>query len=377
MSYSSLRPRPHLLIVDDELSNRELLTRIFQRTCDVTTATNGRQALELLVEQAFDVVLLDIMMPQLNGLDVLKIIRNSADMSELPVVLISAMDDKSDVTRGLRLGANDYITKPIDIDTVQARINTQVMLCQLIDERTRLIARLQSANEMKARMMQVASHYLKNPLNNLRILFNVIRRRSGSDENIHKLSAMADDSIDAMLQVVEDFLDNGIESSDAVTLDIRPVDSSQVLRRVLNQYAVAAHHKRIRLEASDKGGMVLADSNRLAQVIGNLVSNAIKYSPPHTTVTVQTQQETPVWRLQVLDEGPGIPADEREYLFQPFSKHKISTEPTAEESSTGLGLWIVHEMLRLQEGRVGLDEAPGGGACFWIELPLAEKSVRA
>jgi hypothetical protein len=287
------------------------------------------------------------------------------------------MDDKSDVTRGLRLGANDYITKPIDIDTVQARISTQVMLCQLIDERTRMIARLQSANEMKARMMQVASHDLKNPLNNLRILMSVIRRRSPDDEKIKKLSAMADDSLDAMLQVVEDFLDKGIESSDTVTLDIRPVDSSRVLRRVLNQYGVAAHHKHITLEASDTGGMVLADSNRLAQVIGNLVSNAIKYSPPHTTVTVQTQQNTPVWRLQVLDEGPGIPADERQHLFQPFSKHKISTEPTAEEHSTGLGLWIVHEMLRLQEGRVGLDEAPGGGACFWIELPLAEKSARA
>lgn len=377
MQPSATRPTPRLLIVDDESFNTELLARVFRRNCDVDTASDGKTALEMLVQADYDVVLLDIMMPILNGLDVLKIIRNSSDITELPVILISAISDKADVARGIRLGANDYITKPIDVDTVQARVNTQVMLKQLVDERTQMIARLQSANEMRARMMQVASHDLKNPLNNLKMLITIMRNQAGDDKKLQKMLNMSEESIKAMLSVVDDFLGTQAISGTDIRVDLRPIDSYNIVRRVANQYGVMAHNKHITLKADDIQGTVIADDKRLVQVIGNLLSNAIKYSPMDSTVRLYSEHDDQLWRLYVQDQGPGIDEDEQAFLFQPFAKNKISTKPTAGEGSTGLGLWIVYEMMRLQDGHVGLDTPAEGGCRFWIELPIAPQTAHA
>ena len=367
--------RPRLLVVDDEPFNVQLITRIFQRTCDITPATNGREALQALANNPFDVVLLDIMMPEISGLDVLKIVRSTADLAELPVVLISALGDKEEVVRGIRLGANDYITKPVDADIVQARVSTQVKIKQLRDERARMIAKLQVANEMKSRMMQVASHDLKNPLNNLQMLTQVMRKQIEENSKVNKLLNMQQDSLDAMLRVVLDFLDSSISTSSQIHVELRPLDCVTLVRQVLNQYSVAAHNKQIALEHEVIAGEIIADDNRFLQVLGNLVSNAIKYSPKGGHVRLSTESTGRTWRLTVHDSGTGIPEAEQEFLFKPFSKNEISTQPTAGEASTGLGLWIVYEMMRLQDGTVGMYNHPEGGAAFWIELPLAHKQV--
>ena len=113
---------------------------------------------------------------------------------------------------------------------------------------------------------------------------------------------------------------------------------------------------------------IVADERLLRQVLGNLVSNAIKFSPPGTETSVWTEPNGDFVRICVADGGPGIPPEERRNLFQMFSK--LSTRPTAGESSTGLGLWIVKELMQLQKGRVGFDQPETGGSLFWVELPV-------
>lgn len=366
--------RARLLIVDDEQYNLQLLMRLFGQLCDVDEAKNGKQALALLEKKEYDVVLLDIMMPEMNGLEVLDYIRATHDISELPVVLISAMNQTSQVARGIQMGANDYITKPIDVDVVLARVNTQIQLKALIDERQRMIARLQSANELKARMMQVASHDLKNPLNNLQLLTNLMERNKDKPEKLAQALEMQRDSLSAMLNVIQDFLDSSIAKSSEILLNLQDMDAASIVEQVISQYAVAAFNKQILLDAKNIGGTIRADKNRMLQVLGNLISNAIKYSPANSTVRLMTEIdfEKRKWQLKVIDAGPGIPKKEQEFLFKPFSRDLISTQPTAGESSTGLGLWIVQELIFLQEGRVGMVNVDGVGACFWIELPLVE-----
>ncbi|MCI0709331.1 MAG: response regulator [Chloroflexi bacterium] len=364
---------PRLLVVDDDAYNIHLLTRIFQRTCHLDTAVDGRQALEMLATNEYDVVLLDIVLPTLTGLDVLKIIRSDKDISELPVILISSITELPEVARGIRLGANDYVSKPVDIDVIQARVNTQVSIKRFMDERRSLIVQLTHANEVKVRMMQVASHDLKNPLSNLKLLMNVMRKQAHDPERIQKLVNMAQDSLDAMLRVVEDFLDSGLDNDSDMQVNLRPYEAMTIVRQVLNQYAVAAYNKNISFHAHNIKGTIMADANRLLQVLSNLVSNAIKYSPRGSTVTLSAEMVNGLWRLHVIDEGPGIPESERPYLFQPFNRHKISTEPTNGETSTGLGLWIVKEMMALQAGQVGVECPATGGSIFWVELPLASR----
>jgi signal transduction histidine kinase len=363
--------RPRLLIVDDEIINRQILQRIFEHTCEVKTVADGMEALEILAAHDFDLVLLDIMMPEINGLELLKIIRSSANLAQLPVILISALDDTSVIARGMRLGANDYITKPIDLDIVQARVNTQIVLKQLTDERNRIISSLESANEIKSRMMRIASHDLKNPLNNMRMISSIVRNSVDGDPRILKMLSMMDSSIESMLRVVGDFLDTRAIANTEIPVSLEVIDSAALLRMVLNQYAIGAYNKNIELRLAGTFETIIGDADRLQQAVSNLVSNAIKYSPRNTVVILQGLTANDRWRLNVMDEGPGIPQDEQPYLFQPFTKEKISTKPTAGEDSTGLGLWIVSEMIKLQNGMVGYETLPEGGSCFWLDLPIA------
>lgn len=216
--------------------------------------------------------------------------------------------------------------------------------------------------------MQVASHDLRNPLNNLRMLTETMKRAFSEDPAMLHLLQTMEASISSMSDIIEAFLDVRLsEATGSVRVNLQPTDTSHVINRVIDQYAMAALNKDIRIHAEGVGGIVLADSKRLTQVIGNLVSNAIKYSPYHSDVWIETLVQDGIWQLTVTDSGPGVPEHEREQLFQPFSK--INNKPTGGEASTGLGLWIVREMVHAQNGEVGVYFPPEGGSQFWVQLP--------
>lgn len=369
--------RPRLLVADDDKLSLMLIQQILEDVGDIDTVENGREALFALEEHDYDLVILDLMMPVMTGLDILQIIRSKKDISALPVILISGIRDEEKVAWGLRLGANDYVSKPLDTNVMHARVNTQLQLKQLHDERNLLISRLQSASQLKTRMMQIASHDLKNPMNNLKMLTTFMMNESGGNEKLEKMLQMQGDSLETMVAVVNDFLDASVQTTDGLTLKLEAIDSRQILQQVVRQYGVAASSKDIDVKLRQIRGIILGDERRLSQVIGNLVSNAIKYSPKESDIYIYTEidAENQRWRLNIVDGGTGIAEDEQEFLFKPFSKSKISTQPTDGEASTGLGLWIVSEMMKIQNGHVGMHNDPDGGACFWIELPLAPDEV--
>lgn len=361
---------PKLLIVDDEAANLELLQRIFMRDHAVTPARNGKEALQAIASQDYDLVLLDIMMPVLGGIDALQIIRETPQSADLPVILISALSDSEQIAFGLKLGANDYITKPFDVNVIRARVSTQLKLKRLMDERKNTIEQLETANRIKERLMQVASHDLRSPLTNLRMLHRLLFKVTGDNPRVHDLVQRGDTIIDTMLTVITSFLDNETDIS-TMQINMRPVMPVEIVEDVLGQYVAAAQSKRISLRPDDLNNVpIVADPDRLAQVISNLLSNAIKYSPPNSQIHVYSETAGNFWRLSVADEGPGIRADERDKLFQPFKR--LSNQPTGGETSSGLGLWIVKQMMELQGGAVSVLCPPQGGSIFWIELPLAD-----
>jgi two-component system sensor histidine kinase/response regulator len=359
-----------ILLVDDERDNLDMLKRAL-RQYEVHTAQNGRSALTMIERTSYDLVLLDIMMPELGGVEVLERIRKHYSDIELPVVLISALSEQRSIANVRRMGANDYIVKPYNIEDVLARVNTQLRLKRFADERQQIALGFQQMVEWQERLMQVASHDLRNPLNNLRMLVHHLKHISGDDTTL-RLLQMMEVSISSMNNIIDEFLDVRIaEAVGNVRVDLRETDAFNVITQVVNQYAVAAFNKDIRIHAKDIGGIVLADPNRLSQVIANLVSNAIKYSPPHSDVWIETLVQDGIWQLTITDSGPGVPENERHRLFQPFGK--ASTKPTGGEASTGLGLWIVREMVHAQNGEVGVHFPSEGGSQFWVQLPAVVK----
>jgi signal transduction histidine kinase len=363
-----------LLIVDDEKTNQELMRRIFSRY-ETMVAENGREALAMLDEYEFDGVLLDIMMPEMGGLETLEHIRRRFSPVELPVVLISALAERRGVANGIRMGANDYIVKPFDVEDIQARMATQMRMKQYADERKQMVAYLQTMIDKQERLMQVASHDLKNPMNNLKMLITLLKKSFGDDAPTMNLLNMAENSLKTMMTVVQEFLDISLRSAETVRVELQPTDTYRIIVEVVNQYAVMAFNKDIRIHANEIQGIVMADPNRLSQVIGNLLSNAIKYSPRHSDIWLDTLIESGIWQLTITDQGPGVPPEERDRLFQPFST--VSTKPTAGEASTGLGLWIVREMMHLQGGEVGAHFPPEGGSQFWVQLRVVPEATGA
>lgn len=358
---------PLILAVDDEPANLTLIERLLGPGYHVVSVTNGHDALDMLAQAPFDVVLLDIMMPGMSGLETLQRIRENPSTAYLPVILVSALMEARDISRGLELGANDYITKPIDIRVTRARIQTQLRLKRLEDERMQTINELLAAQEMKDRLLRIASHDLKGPITNVRMVVSLLRASESLIPSGAVLLEALDASANTMQTVIEDFLDTAMLQSGGLKLVFDHVNVDHVVKNLVGQYAAHASRKHIALEIDEVGGLICADPSRFEQALGNLISNAIKYSPEHTTVRIWSERYDGKIRVCVADQGPGIPADERDRLFTQFGK--LSNRPTGGENSTGLGLWIVKHLITLQQGQVGLHSPPDGGSIFWIEMP--------
>jgi len=360
---------PRVLIVDDEASNIAILERLFRAEYRTTSALSGAEALERLGQETFDLVLLDIMMPEVSGLDVLQSIRSTACTVELPVILISARMDENDIVQGLSIGANDYIIKPFRLAELRARAKTQITLKQLQDERKDTISELRTAHELKDRFFRIASHDLKGPISNLRLVHYLIRQRVEEDEKSMEMLGTADANLTTMQKVINEFLDMAALQSGKIDVRLESVEVEPLVSDLLKQYHLNALKKQITVDCSRVSGTIYGDAGRFSQALGNLYNNALKYSPSGGAITLWTETRDAKVRVCVGDRGPGIPADERNNLFTQFGK--LSTRPTDGESSTGLGLWIAKHLTTLQGGEIGVDTPETGGSIFWIEMPAA------
>jgi len=366
-THTRTQKRFHILIADDDLVTAVILRHMLEPEYRITLVENGQLALEALAHESFDLAIIDINMPITDGFEVLKAIRATPTYAYLPVILVSAMVDSDDIARGLKLGANDYLTKPIDRQITLARVNTQLQLKTLMDAHQQAIEELQAAQQMRDRFFNIASHDLKNPMNNIRMAQFLLREYLEDIPNAMVLLNNIDLSLETMQEIVRDFLDTAALQGHGLDLELECLKIEDLLWEVVMQYNISAHKKRILLDIGDVEGVVFGDRSRLTQALSNLVSNAIKYSPMDSVVTLSTTIQKDRVRINVSDNGPGIPVDERDLLFKEFGK--LSTRPTAGETSTGLGLWIVKQLVTLQNGCVGVESPMSGGSNFWIEMP--------
>jgi two-component system, sensor histidine kinase and response regulator len=356
---------PNLLVIDDNPHTRSILHIVFDDYYRVTLAESGPRALELLAEAPFDAVLLSLGLADLTALEVLDTIRIQPYTANLPVILLADPDDRAMLSRALELGASDFAFLPIDPQAIWARVGTQVALKQALDERERALRRLEQNSEIH-RLVRMTTHDLKAPLANIRIAEEILRRIVNGNLAGQQIMDSMTFALDAMQEVIEDFL-QAFTVQQEIALDLNPTPIETALYETVLQFTPAAQRKGITLAVDSSPGYVLADRVRLGQILSNLVSNAIKYSPPDTTVRLWSEREGDQVRVYIADQGPGIPANERHLLFTEFGK--LSTRPTGQENRTGLGLWIVNHLVEAMRGTVDVDCPPDGGSIFWFVLP--------
>jgi len=286
----------------------------------------------------------------------------------LPIIMLADESHATAIIKGLQLGANDVLTPPLDAHLAFARMDAQLRLREQLEARDAEIDRLRREKAAQDRLVRMVTHDIKHPMGNIRMAEGLLRRYlSEHGHGVYLMDSVLS-ALDSMQETLQDFND-AFHLKEGMRLDVEPISLMRVINDSSLGHLAAATTKDMILDVDADDITVLADHGRLRRVVDNLISNAIKYSPAQSTINVRLDQNDDMVRITVRDQGPGIPADEAHLLFTEFGK--LSTQPTGEESSTGLGLWIVKMMVEAMGGEVGAGNASDGGAIFWVDLPVA------
>jgi len=350
-----------ILVVDDYALNRDMLVKWIERKGHHAIAAEGAEsALAHLDAGSFDLVLLDIMMPGVDGFEVLRRIRARKSLMELPIIMVTAKDQPEDIVRALELGANDYITKPLEFSVVLARVQTQLTLKSLADQRQHFL--------------QIASHDLKNPLTAILAASHTIPLIAPVGKPVTPelldLLGRIERRGKEMKKIIEDFLDFHALEDGRIQTEFQPVNLISLLVETVDALRDYAESKKIslRLDAAPPHLVVRADPMRVTQVVQNILGNAIKFSPPGRAVHARFYVSESEALVEICDEGPGLTDEDLSKLFTKYAR--LSNKPTAGEKSSGLGLSICRHLVELHGGKIGARRNDGPGATFWFTLPL-------
>ncbi len=395
----SAPPEPAgVLVVDDAPANLVALGVVLAPLgVRVVEARSGAEALEKVEHERFAVVLLDVQMPEMDGFEVARRLRQSATGAEVPIIFLTAMHrDEQYARKGYASGAADYITKPFDADVLCARVKAFVDLfhqherrrVEQVAERTRerdraleQLARLleserasrreaEIANSAKDAFLATVSHELRTPLSAI-LGWSVIARRHACAPEVERALSIIERNARAQMRIIEDVLDLGRIVGGKMRLELSTTRVADAIEGAVLAVRPAADSKRVRLDVrvDEDTGDIDADPDRLQQIVWNVLSNAIKFTPSGGRVEVSSARREPAVIIEIRDDGLGIPADFLPSVFEPFRQADGST--ARRQGGLGLGLSIVKELVHAHGGTISAQsEGEGRGATFTIEMPI-------
>ncbi len=353
-----------VLIVEDEERSRRLLHDLLDvQGYRVTEAVDGEEALLRVAHDRPDTILLDVMMPKLDGFAVCRRLRDDPRFRPIPVLMVTALHDRADRLKGIEAGATDFISKPVDTDELLLRVRNAVRTKQLDDERLALLRRRETLANMIV-------HDIRNPLLAITLCARGLLKKSRAPAVRH----LADLIVDQTRQLddfVGDLLNVARLERDDLPLRRTREDLVELGRIVLGNHRVVAEKKQIRLELEASPGTCPAEVDRqlILRLLDNLIANAVKFSPEHARVTLTFTPAgadgTPR-RIRVEDEGPGVPQDYRETIFEAYG---VVQQPNAALPQTGLGLAFCRMAAEAHGGRISVQARQPRGSVFTVDLP--------
>jgi two-component system, sensor histidine kinase and response regulator len=352
-----------ILVVDDISKNLQVVGTLLRKEgYRIVPATSGAQALERVRAETPDLILLDLMMPEMDGLEVCRRLKADALTQPIPVIFLTASNEMEHLVQGFEVGAVDYVTKPFNPPELLARVRTHLELKHARDTIVRFGQELSRLNDEKNEFMGIAAHDLRNPLSAIQGYSEMfLEEPELAREEQEDLVRRIHDGARRMAEMVQNLLDaNRIERGE-MNLNLASAELSALFLTVVESQRPRAVEKQqtLHLETAPPPVMVLVDRNVMTQVLENLVSNAVKYSPPGKDIFVRLKKHAQGVRVEV-------PEDQKK-LFGKFAR--LSAKPTGGEHSTGLGLSIVKKMVEAMNGKVWCESELGRGATFIVEFP--------
>ena len=351
-------PAGRVLIVDDNADMRDYVARLLRDEVEVETAADGRAALRRIAASPPDLVLSDVMMPDVDGFALLRAIREDPALALLPVILLSARAGEESRIDGLQAGADDYLVKPFTAAELVARVTTHL----------RLARQRREALELRDAFVGLVSHELRTPITTIYAAGRLFEKPSVSDETRAALMADVVEESDRLRNLVEDLLTIARTDRGQLSLQADPVLLVRLVERVIANEARRYPTHEIRIDPGDAVPTVAADAAYTEHVIRNLISNAAKYSPAGSAVRIALDSDGEEVRLRVLDEGPGIPAGDEDRLFNLYYR---SPTTASQVPGAGIGLYVCRRIVEAMGGRVWMARRPTGGSEFGFSLPTA------
>ena len=352
-----------ILVVDDQPANLRAVSALLTRHgYEVVTAASGEEALALSMTAAPDLMLLDMMMPGMDGFELLAKLKQRPALHRLPTVFLTAAQDRELLLRAFDAGAVDYVTKPFMPEELLARVNAHVGL-KLTRDRLERVAR------ERQELVNLVAHDLKNPLSSVLFASDVLRNNGCRPERIPRYLEMIHESAGDAIGYIRRYLETQAAHHDAPKVQAR-ASLGEVIDWLVARYELQLESRGMRLEVVGNGAgtQVAIDALVLRQVAENLISNAMKYAPG-SVVALSTRSSSPgFWQLCVEDRGPGIPPSRQRELFKPFTR---LADADPDGLSSGLGLSLARQILAGSGGQLWYEDREGGGARFVIELPAA------
>jgi len=355
---------PFILIVDDSNANLQILGSILRKKdYRVGIAKNGPQALRFANKKPPDLILLDIMMPEMDGFEVCRDLKKEEKTKDIPVIFISALTDTAEKIKGFRSGGVDYITKPFHQEEIFARVDVHLKLKYSQEQ-------LQTANLAKDKFFSIIAHDLRAPVGNLGNGLDLIVKKFGEYEDEKKLRLM--NQLRHSAKRVCDLLENLLywARSQRNEIDYRPenIDLRKIVEENIRLFSGIAKDKSVFLHSEISEDIpAYADADMAMLIVRNLISNALKFTDESGEIRVKAVSGGYFAEVSVADSGVGISKEDMKKLFN-FNRH-FTTYGTRNEKGSGLGLVLCNEFVRKNGGEIWVRSEDGEGSEFKFTLP--------
>lgn len=355
------RTLPVVLVIDDQEPNIQVVGQLLARAgYDIVPALNGEEGLQRARAAPPDLVLLDMRMPGMTGFDVLAALKAAPETRDIPVIFLTADDDRETLSRAFAAGAVDYITKPFVAKELLGRVNTHIDLKQSRDSLHRFVIE-------KQQMVETIAHDLRNYFANIQFAGDMLRDPNLPVASRLRLVESIRTSSDSGVLFLQALLDH--QNAQEKGISVQKLSASKLLNEAATVLNTTAEAKKIKISVTLVDDFIICGHHGgVLHVLQNLLSNAVKFSPPGSEVLLSAAKFGNRARLSVADRGVGISKQDQERLFQRYVR--LSATPTDGESSTGLGLALAKQRARTMDGDLWYESREGGGSLFTLDLPL-------
>jgi len=363
-----------ILIVDDVMSN-VLLLRILltKEQFQVCTASNGNQCIEQAHNEKPDLILLDVMMPDISGFETAKILKHDDETKDIPIIFLTALNSPADLVKGFQVGASDFLPKPFNKEELVIRVMHQISLVAakrlIIKQNQELLRTI----EGRDKMYSVIAHDLRSPMGSVKMVLNMLTMMVTPETlgpEITELISQANQQTEEVFSLLDNLLKWTKSQTGRLNVVFQDFNTDELIPGVIEIFNMVASMKQITLSYLDTSEKIKihADQDMLNTVLRNFISNAIKFSNNGSSIEVFVTRQDKFAKISVQDHGMGISEENQSKLFK--TETNYTTYGTANEEGSGLGLLLCKDFAVKNGGDISLESKEGVGSIFSILLPI-------